>query len=273
MSSPKSLPGSPIEITATQLEHVRKLYAKDHTDLEFSYFMEFALARGLNPFIKQVYSMKFGGVQSIITGIDGLRAIAGRSGRHAGTDEATFDTDSKGNVISSKCTVHVLLPNGSKGAFSARVWMSEYSTKRGLWKNKPRTMLAKVAESHALRKAFPEQMGQLYTPEEMDQARVSRNPKPVVSVDNSNAKNNLIEAIRKRLAVAAKDYTLSEKKALIQAYTGSDDFGALYRMDVEKLKNIHSQPVPPIKREEPEKIKTPSAKNASFTLPLGGENE
>jgi hypothetical protein len=38
--------------------------------------------------------------------------------------------------------------------FEVRVYASEYSTGKNLWKDKPRTMIQKVAEAQCLRRAF-----------------------------------------------------------------------------------------------------------------------
>ena len=53
------------------------------------------------------------------------------------------------------------------GEYSATVYFSEYNTGKQQWVKKPRTMIAKVAEMHALRKACPEELSQSYTEEEI----------------------------------------------------------------------------------------------------------
>jgi len=50
--------------------------------------------------------------------------------------------------------------------FEVEVYASEYSTGKNLWRDKPRTMIQKVAEAHALRRAFS--ISGLYAPEEID---------------------------------------------------------------------------------------------------------
>jgi hypothetical protein len=50
--------------------------------------------------------------------------------------------------------------------FEVEVYASEYSTGKNLWRDKPRTMIQKVAEAHALRRAFS--ISGLYSPEEID---------------------------------------------------------------------------------------------------------
>ena len=57
------------------------------------------------------------------------------------------------------------------GDYTAKVYFTEYSTGRNLRNTKPRTMIAKVAEMHALRSAFPEEMAQQYVEEEMGATR------------------------------------------------------------------------------------------------------
>lgn len=100
--------------------------------------------------------------------IDGMRLIAERTGQYLGSSEPKYEkTESNGKTIVS-CTITVKkLVKEHEGEFSATVYLHEYNdSKSPLWNNKPLSMLAKVAESHALRKAFPEKMAGLYTTEE-----------------------------------------------------------------------------------------------------------
>jgi phage recombination protein Bet len=59
-----------------------------------------------------------------------------------------------------------------------RVLLSEYNREKASWKVMPATMIQKVAEAQAFRKAFPNALGGLYIPEEMgvekDEVRSAR---------------------------------------------------------------------------------------------------
>lgn len=48
----------------------------------------------------------------------------------------------------------------------AKVRLDEYDKKQSIWKEKPSTMISKVAKVQALREAFPAQLGAMYTAEE-----------------------------------------------------------------------------------------------------------
>jgi hypothetical protein len=48
-----------------------------------------------------------------------------------------------------------------------RVLLSEYNREKASWKVMPATMIQKVAEAQAFRKAFPNALSGLYIPEEM----------------------------------------------------------------------------------------------------------
>ena len=48
----------------------------------------------------------------------------------------------------------------------AKVRLDEYDKKQSIWKEKPSTMISKVAKVQALREAFPAQLGAMYTSEE-----------------------------------------------------------------------------------------------------------
>lgn len=127
---------------------------------------------------RDVYALPFntknGPTYSIVTSIDFARKIASRTGQYIGKSEPIFEIDEEtGAILSCKITVKRLV-SGHVGEFTELVYFAEYDGKRNLWLSKPKTMIAKVAEMHALRMAFPEEMAKLYVEEEFDKpSRIS----------------------------------------------------------------------------------------------------
>lgn len=99
--------------------------------------------------------------------IAGLRMLADRTGRLAGSESQIF-VNPDGTIQGARACVKAVLPTGNLGEFHSEVYFSEYNTGKSTWAQKPATMICKVAESHALRKAFPSSMASLYIPEELD---------------------------------------------------------------------------------------------------------
>jgi hypothetical protein len=103
-------------------------------------------------------------------GIDGLRAIAERTGRYGGQDEPEFEYDGHGALKSCKVRVY---RKDIERPFVGVAFFREYAqTKKdgsltSMWATKPHVMLSKCAEALGLRKGFPEDMAGLYAPEEM----------------------------------------------------------------------------------------------------------
>jgi len=120
---------------------------------------------------KNVYAIKYGETYSLITSIDFSRKIAMRSGL-AGKSEPKFVESENGKIISCSVTVKRNV-DGNIGDYTATVYFDEYDTARNLWITKPHTMIAKVAEMHALRSAFPEEMAKQYIEEEMQKTTTS----------------------------------------------------------------------------------------------------
>lgn len=118
---------------------------------------------------KNVYAIPFKDAYSLISSIDYARKIGMRSGI-CGKSAPTFE-EKEGKVISCTVTVKRKVEE-YVGDYSATVYFSEYNTGRNLWISKPRTMLAKVAEMHALRMACPEELAQVYLEEEYEQDTV-----------------------------------------------------------------------------------------------------
>jgi len=111
---------------------------------------------------------------------DGYLSIAHRTKEFAGVDEPVFLSDNNGKLAAAKCTVWRMV-QGEPKPFTAKVMFNEYSTGKLLWKNKPYTMLGKVARVHALRLGFPEYTEGLYTSEEMEKEEQEPEAKQVPS--------------------------------------------------------------------------------------------
>jgi len=125
---------------------------------------------------KDVYAISFGNDYSLVTSIDYIRKIAAQNGL-VGKGAPVYGED--GGDMTCSVTVKRAV-NGVIGEYTALVYLSEYTTKKNQWVTKPRTMLAKVAEMHALRMAFPEELAKSYVEEEKQ-------------AEHTNAKNVVAE--------------------------------------------------------------------------------
>lgn len=127
---------------------------------------------------REVYAIPFADTYSLVTSIDYSRKIAQKCG--VWQSEADYK-EADGKVVA--CTVTAFRRIGEDLAtYPATVYFSEYTTGKNLWLSKPRTMISKVAEMHALRKACPEELGQAYVEEEM-QPIVSTQSRDVSHID------------------------------------------------------------------------------------------
>lgn len=147
---------------------------------------------------KDVYAIPFSSGYSLVTSIDWARKQAMRAGM-AGKDAPVFQLANDGNVVIS-CSVTVYkIVDGVRCPFSSLVFFKEYTTGKNLWVSKPMTMIAKVAEMHALRMAFPEDLAKAYVEEEME--------KPVVVEVTPKEVN-----VEENIAILDKVTTLEELK-------------------------------------------------------------
>lgn len=162
-------------------------------------FLHHAQKTGLDPFSRQTYmiarkewnprtrteSFKY----TIQVGIDGLRVIAERTGRYEGRTPVSWCgedgvwrdvwLDKRNPPVAARCGVY---KSGFREPLVAVALFDEYAAKKkdgaliALWASKPAHMIGKVAETLALRAAFPQDMSGIYTPEEMDQEESKGEP-------------------------------------------------------------------------------------------------
>jgi phage recombination protein Bet len=154
--------------TNEQVQLIKDQVCVGGTDNELKLFLYQAKRMGLDPLARQIYAIKRGPKMSIQVSIDGFRLIADRSGKYAPGRAATFEE--KGNQIVSATAYVNKLVAGSWHEVSATAYWSEYAQQSPMWQKMPRTMIAKCAESLALRKAFPAELSGVYSDSEMEQA-------------------------------------------------------------------------------------------------------
>ncbi|MCW2899790.1 MAG: hypothetical protein JWO67_2055 [Streptosporangiaceae bacterium] len=163
---------------------------EDVSNAELAAFLHTCQRRQLDPFAQQIYligrydKQKGRKVYKAQTSIDGFRLIARRAADRSAIDYEYEDTvwfDADGGRhevwLSDKppaAVKVVVVRNGRRfdatARFAAYVQTDRNGNPSGQWRTMFDTMIAKCAEALALRKAFPEDLGGLYTAEEMGQA-------------------------------------------------------------------------------------------------------
>ena len=165
----KSTENKALMIWDEKQDAIKEAYGKDLTKNEFTMFMEMGKALQLNPFNRQIWAVKYGyGPAQIFVSRDGFLSIAHKSGQFNGMETTFVEPKDATKIedLTATCTVY---RKDMEHAIVVTVRMGEYNTKMSVWKSKPRTMLQKVAESQALRRAF--NVAGVYSPEEFDQVK------------------------------------------------------------------------------------------------------
>lgn len=153
-----------------QLAEVKKIYGGKLTEGEFVTFVQIGKALNLNPFLKEIWAVKYGNsAANIFVGRDGYRKNAQENPDYDyhsvdavySKDEFSvengdvkhkynFGTD-RGTIVGAYCIVK---RKGSSKPIFTFVEHAEYNTKKSVWLAKPATMIKKVAEAQGLRMAF-----------------------------------------------------------------------------------------------------------------------
>lgn len=171
------------EFTPQQKQALQALGIGAITPGDLQIFLHECQKTGLDPFLKQIYSIRRGDKTTIQVGIDGLQTIARRTVTKTGEafGEAPIlwcGTDGVWRDIwlsqQAPAAAKACVKRG-QGTFTAVALFREFAPiyngkLSGLWAKMPAHMIGKVAMAHALRQAFPAEMGGVYTDDEMAQA-------------------------------------------------------------------------------------------------------
>lgn len=167
----KAQPNAVLYFSDDEKKAIKEIVAKNLTDEQTKIFFYTCQALGLNPLVSEIcavtYKTKnedgsYSSKMSIQVMRDGFLTIAHRSGKFAGLESGV--NVNEGKMVGWAKVYHkdFTVPVYQEADFD------EYnaSDRNPLWRSKPRTMIKKVAESMALRKAF--NVNGVYAPEEME---------------------------------------------------------------------------------------------------------
>ena len=189
------------QIQQRQQELWRRIYANGASDDEFRLFLSAIGRTGLDPEARQIYLAQrrervgddWRTTRRPEVTVDGLRAIADRSPNYGGQTEPQWCgpdgvwhdvwLDREPPVAARVGVVRKdwEYPCYAVARYDSYVQTTAKGEVNATWRKMPDVMLAKCAESLALRKAFPREMSDLYTREEMGQAE---NP-PLAQADST----------------------------------------------------------------------------------------
>lgn len=188
MSSQLTIREDQKEFTPEQMTALESLGVQQAMPAEVAMFFDQCQRTGLSPWARQIYMIgrwdsklrrqKY----QVQVSIDGFRLIAERTGQYQGQTEPQWcGPDGQWrdvwleNQPPAAARVGVWREGFREPAFGVARLNAYMATTRdgspsGMWRSMPDVMLAKCAESLALRKAFPMELSGLYTGDEMQQA-------------------------------------------------------------------------------------------------------
>lgn len=157
------------------------------TESEIMYFMKLCKARGLNPYIRDAYLIKYGNQPAaIIVAKDAVEKRAIQNPKYDGKEvgiyvenketgelikrEGSILRKNKEELVGAWCTVYRKdwkYPITKEVNFDEYIQKKKDGTPNTNWENRPVTMITKVAIVQALREAFIEELSGMYEAEEM----------------------------------------------------------------------------------------------------------
>lgn len=162
------------------------------TDQEINYFIHLCRGQGLNPFLKEIYLIKYGDKNpaTFVVSKEAFLKRAENNPQYDGNESGIIVLNEETGEVEERkgsfCLSHEKVVGGwakvyrkdRKYPSEAYVSFDEYVGKKGdgtpnsNWATRPATMIKKVALVQALREAFPNDLNNLYTEEEQSENQI-----------------------------------------------------------------------------------------------------
>ena len=260
-----------------KLDEVKKLFAPKLTEDEFKTFVWIGKATSLNPFLREIWAVKYQWQPaSIFIGRDWYRKSAQSNKEY---DYHTVDAVYSNDVfevenweVKHKYSITNRWDLAWAYCIVKRKWASktmfnfvdikEYNTNQSVWKQKPATMIKKVAEAQWLRWTFQELFAWTY--DESEEIPVNQNQESPEKpwVNNEDQEKNFWVYYDKMMAVKNEDelrkvfIDLNKERKKFKDYLSEDQLKELVGLKDEIKQKINENIVEAeIIPEEPNKSK------------------
>jgi len=240
-----------VEVSRTETFDIEKIHkylnamnlASNLTRSEVEQFTEIAQSFGLNPFKREIYASKYGNNFSVIVGFETYIKRAERSGLLSGWNVTTSGElnrkDLKNSNVKAIITIH---RKDFQHSFVHEVEFAEYVqfTKDGsvtkFWREKPLTMIKKVAMAQGFRLCFSDELGGMpYTAEELPPVEVH------AEVVSSKPKQPTNQDVKVEGKVKSLTEEIIELKNILDDIENANDIDSL-RAVWQKYPNFHGNP-------------------------------
>ena len=169
--------GQEVTLSRTIVRNYLTKGASNVDDADIVQFISICQFNQLNPFLNEAYLIKYGNQPAqMVVSKEALLKRADACETYEGMQAGIIVLRGKDVMEVEGCFLapgDMLLGgwakvyrSDKKFPYVSKVSLAEYDKKQSLWKEKPSTMISKIAKVQALREAFPAQLGAMYTQEE-----------------------------------------------------------------------------------------------------------
>lgn len=222
------------------------------TDQDVLMFIELCKAQNLNPFVRDAYLVKFGNQPAqIIVGKDVFIKRASEHPNFNGMKAGIVILDKNGDIkeregalklkeeelVGGWCEVHLKdkdFPVKSVVSFEEYAQKKNDGTLNSMWSSKGATMIRKVAQSQALREAFPNELRGLYQQEEMGTENKLPEKEVVVGYATPGQKQGILKLASMK---GLYDYENPKDISKIEAFCDSNGYN-LKELKYEEVNEV-----------------------------------
>lgn len=189
--------GEEVRLTGNMVKQYLVSGNGDVTDQELVMFLNLCKYQKLNPFLNEAYLVKFGDRPAQI--IVSKEAFMKRAESHPQYDgfKAGVIVERDGEIVELEGAIKLskdkligawaeIYRKDRKNPVIVKISYDEFSKGQATWKSMPMNMIRKTAVVNAMREAFPDNVGAMYTEEE----ELPSNPRPIQADVEDEIKEN-----------------------------------------------------------------------------------